>query len=201
MDKNTNRWAYRSFNPRMAEAFQRIAFTFGYKWPSAGVEGQQVRFTNATFFAVDPDRKELTYGNNLKDTSDHVSDIVSDLDSAMDRFTNPPVRNVRVGLEHIVFRDGSVKSYGGTISPETFDKLVEARNKLLGKTPKQKLPWVQFIYTSQNSGRKMRNILVVESGNGLLKGLDKDDDYAFKQYKAEKITGAVAFVGFEDEPS
>lgn len=201
MNRLTNRWAYRSFNPRMAEAFQRIAFSFGYQWPSCGTTGNEVRFTNVKYFAVDPTTKHLTYGQNDKDVEDHVGQVVTGMESAMELFANPP-QNVLVYSEFEIFKDGSIRTNGGRFNADVVDNLISERNKFMGKRePKKKLPWIQFIYTSQNQGRKMRNILVLESGDGLIKGLDMDDDFSSKQYKTEKITGAVSFVGFKDEPS
>jgi hypothetical protein len=205
MNKNTIRWAYHPLNPIMAEAFQRIAFTFGYKWPTGdGTNAQDVRFTTATFLVVDPDRKELTYTNspNLENSVPGVKKVIFDLGSVLEQFTNPPMEVVRLGSQIQIFKDGSVQITGGKISSSVVEQMIEERKKLTGvKEPNRKLPLVQFLYTSQNQGRKIRNVLVVEYENGYLRGLDKDDDYKFKLYKLEKITGSVTFNGFETEPS
>lgn len=205
MDTKSNRWAFHPLNPTIAEVFQRLAFSFGYKWPSVvGTTGQEVRFTTATFLVVDPDRKELTYTNSptLENSVTGVKKVIFDVASALEQFTNPPMEVVRLGSQIEIFKDGSVQVTGCKISSSVVEQMIEERKKLTGvKEPNRKLPLVQFLYTSQNQGRKIRNVLVVEYEYGYLRGYDKDDDYKFKLYKIDKIKGSVTFNGFETEPN
>lgn len=215
MNKQTNKWAVRiGKNANMAEAIQRIAFTFGYLWSG----GSNTVFNpNSEFIMVDPTTKRISYSTNYwleQDVHDQVQEIVQTFDRVVQLFNTPPVIEVLskpslysslVTLE----KNGNVKVSGLTLYKSTFDAIVKERNAFIGvettvvpapvtSTEKRKFARLTFQYRSKNTGLRNRKVLVVEFEKDSIKALDIEDGYKFKKFLVKNIVGSMTFDGYEE---
>jgi hypothetical protein len=197
MNTNSSKWAVEVGNANLSEAIQTIAFSYGYSWSGWGAK--TVDNTTAKFLVFNPESKALTYGNYRYELEDTCSQVVTTFDAVMTLLKTPPTTTVKVGSDITVSKSGDVSVRLWTVGSDLFDKVVTARNTLLGK--KNKLPVVKFTYTSQNSGRKTRNVMVTEMDADYISGLDMDADNKFKKFLVGKVgVGGVQLVSFADEP-
>jgi hypothetical protein len=194
MNTNTTKWAVEVGNERLSKAVQTIAFSFGYSW-AGGVQLPQ--FVIDRYLKFDPEFKRIHSSDDRKSLETQVCKIVTSFDDVMKMFENPPKADLEIG-DFTIAKDGTVMIYKGigktVITSDEFDKVVAERNKYLGK--KGKLPVVRFVYTSQNSGRKMRNVIVTKMTTERITGLDMDDDNKLKEYLVSKVSGQVELLSF-----
>jgi hypothetical protein len=201
MNPNTNKWAVEVATPNVSEAIQRIAFSYGYRWPVGPAEGEMVSHTNARFLMFTPDGNTIQWANYRQDVEAYVNQIVATFDKVVDLFKNPPQNKLKVGADILVSKNGDVQAGVWTIHAELFDKLVAERAVFMGKEPvKPKLPVAMFVYTSKSTGRKSRNVLVTKLEGDSLEGLDRDDRNRYKKFLISRVEGPVNFVGFADAP-
>jgi hypothetical protein len=201
MNKNTIHWAYHSVNYTQAEIFQRLAFSFGYKWRGKD-DPQEVLNRSSSYFVIDPVYKEITYSMDLQFTESCVFKITDDLYDALELFNTPPENSRKVGDFATVYRNGDVTFFRKLTSAE-FDQVADARAKFSckeTKTESQLFPRCSFTYTGHFSGQRIRNILVLEDTDRQIRGLDCDDSYTFKSFSKEKIKGTISFLRFENKP-
>lgn len=195
MNKKTNTWAALVGSETISEAIQRIAFSFGYEWIQ---NGAQVSRKDAPVLCFNPNNKTITYEISRIGLEDKVCDICVSLDAVMNKFVMPPVpTEKRVGAATL-FKDGSVYLDACSIRSKDMDELIKARDEFLGRTKKVKLPVVQFDYNSPSSGNRPRKIMVVDTDNTYLKGLDMDDGNQYKEFRRDRIKGVVWFTGLEE---
>lgn len=195
MNNRTNRWAVQ-VTPKLSEAVQRIAFSYGYKW-HAGPSG--VRYTQYPFLIVHPDTK--AFGFCEKDPVENqelVSRVVTTFEDVIDLFNNPP-ESPLVVEGTVILRNGDVKPHALELAAEHFDKVVKARDELLARNRKE-LPVVTFVYTSQSSTKKDRRVAVTKFARMFIEGYDIDDKNRYKRFLMDRINGFVAFDGFVDNP-
>ena len=203
MNTNMSRWAVEVGHENLSEAVQTIAFSYGYSWFSWG--DKTIGNTTAKFLIFNPETKAITYADFWYELEDTCNQVVTTFDGVMKLFKNPPTVDLVIG-NFTITKSGDVTVCKGAtrsvIPSEDFDKVVNERAKFLKRedpTPlKQKLPVVQFTYTSQNSGRRLRNVIVTDMTDELISGLDKDADNRFKKFLMSKVSGTVRFVGFVD---
>lgn len=201
MDKNTIRWAYHPVNYTQTEIFQRLAFSFGYKWRGKD-DPQEVLNRSSSYLVIDPVSKEITHNMDLQSTESYVSKIVDTLDEALELFNTPPENSCKVGDFATVYRNGDVTPFRKWSSAE-FDQVADARAKFIckeTKTESRLFPRCSFTYTGHFSGQRIRNILVLEDTDRQIRGLDCDDSYTFKSFLKEKIKGTISFLRFENKP-
>jgi hypothetical protein len=203
MNTNTSKWAVEigDGNANLSEAIQTIAFSYGFTWDGFARNNwgeNVVDHTLARFLVFNPETKVITCRNFRKDVENECSQLVSKVEDVVNLFKSPPSVSVsvKVGTDITVNKTGDVYMKTFVIGSELFEQIVSIRNKLLGK--KNKFPVARFSYTSQNSGRKVRNVIVTDMNinNGLLTGLDIDDNDKFKKFLTSKISGPVELRGF-----
>lgn len=197
MKSNTSKWAVEIGNEKISEAVQRIAFSYGYNW--TGVDNR-VQYTDRPFLVFDPDDKIITYSCNREHLKEKGYEIVLYIDKMVELFNNPPTADLKVG-DFTIRKNGDIMLYNGVIvAGDKFDKVVNERAKFLKREDpvalKRKLPVVQFVYTSQNSGRKVRNVLVINKDDEKIVGLDEDDNMSLKTFLFTRMTGVIEFRGF-----
>lgn len=205
MNNKTNAWAVTVDNPKFSEAVQRIAFSFGYNWGPFGNDTKP-QYTNATALCFYPNSKSIKYGTATDISSLDVCKVCNTLEEVVDNFNNPPFDNNIGPLE--LYKDGSVLARQGNhfvaISKEYFDKAVVVRNELLGREEKNKkrsLPIVTFKYDSISitEKRRKREILLLKDDVEYYYGLDVKDNFSFKKFRKDRISGNVTFVGMSEE--
>lgn len=198
MNNKTNSWAAIVGTTALSEAVQRVAFTFGYQWKGVGMN---ITGTSYPVLIFNPDDKTIGYSLDQRTIGNLVCKACVTFDQVMDLFKNPPKskKMEKVGsLE--VYDDGSVFVESGVaITSDVFNKVVEIRNKLMGK--KVKLPVIRFRYHSPTSGAKVRNIALLSEDKDHLAGLDLDDGNTFKQFRKDRLMvgGAIWFLGLTEE--
>jgi hypothetical protein len=204
MNNKTNTWATVVLNPTLSEAIQRIAFSFGYNWPLSGK--LEPKYTDATVLYFNPNDKSLTYGFSTDGLQTEVCKVCNTLEGVIELLNNPPTIN-KVGPLKL-FKDGSALALQGTnsvvISKDDFDKAVVVRNELLGqkeKNKKRSLPIVTFKYDSISitEKRRKREILLLKDDVEYYYGLDVKDNFSFKKFRKDRISGNVTFVGMSEE--
>ena len=205
MNPNTSKWAAEVSTKNISEAVQRIAFSYGYRWPIGPVNGEKVTQTQTRFLVFNPVDKSITYIHDRFTAEGYVSQIVSTFDQLVNLFTNPPANVLRVGSSIMVTKDGNVNVGALVLGADLFDKVVVERDIFLGRNKpvevvKKKLPLVQFTYTSKTSGRTVREVLVVEMKDNFITGFDAKDKFRFKKFLQTKVEGAISLIGFADEP-
>jgi hypothetical protein len=199
MNTNTNKWAVEVGNANLSEAIQTIAFSYGYVWAGSYRNEKKVSQLSAKFLVFTPSTMTITYSDSRFEVELAVNQVVTSFDSVMNLFKSPPAVSVKVGSDITVNKTGDVSLKTFVIPSGLFDQVVTARNTLLGK--KNKLPVVRFTYTSQNSGRKTRNVMVTEMTEDAISGLDMDADNKFKKFLVGKVGAAgVQLLSFVDEP-
>jgi hypothetical protein len=195
MNNRTNRWAVQ-VTPKLSEAVQRIAFSYGYKWHAGPAE---VRYTEYPFLTFHPDTKTFGFVSENDIVKDHVSRVVTTFEDVIDLFNNPP-ESPLVMEGTVILRNGDVKPHALVLAAEHFDKVVKARDELLARNRK-KLPIVKFVYTSQTSTKKERKVAVTKfEPRMFIEGYDLDDRNRYKRFLMDRINGFVAFDGFVDNP-
>jgi hypothetical protein len=194
MNKNTNKWAVEVGNANLSEAIQTIAFSYGYSWSGWGAK--TVSNTTAKFLVFNPESKSIIFTNSRHEVEDSCNQVVTTFDAVMNLFKSPPQVSVRMG-DWTIAKNGNVTLSDIAIPADEFDRVVNKRNEVMGK--KDKLPVVKFTYTSQNSGRKTRNVMVTEMDDDYISGLDMDADNKFKKFLVGKVSGPVELVSFVDE--
>lgn len=196
MNNNTTTWAVEVGTSELSEAIQRIAFSFGYGWP----DGAGVKYTFGQYLIFNPELKLIHYSNNRSVVESCLCKIVITFDEIVKLFKEPPVKNWVHVDRTVITKNGDVKPIPSvTIDSAHFDKLVEARNKLMGKEEKKRVaPVVRFRYESPTSGQKLRKLMVLEDTRDCYSGLDMEDGNLFKRFRKDRIVGAVMFVGFSE---
>lgn len=199
-NNKTTRWAVKVDNVYISEAIQRVAFSFGYYWSS----GPVVSYTDANYLVFDAKTKLITFTYTIDTVKETISKIVNSLDNVIDMFKNPPQEKLEFRPEILVSRNGDVTfTLPLIMNNNTFDDLVNDRNKFIGKTEKVEkskvLPFVSFIYKSMNKQKNTqmaRKLLVTEYDGEYIRGFDLDDGDAYKTFMVKKIVGELKFEGF-----
>lgn len=186
-------------NSSMSEAVQRIAFTFGYKW--AASIGQKVYSADSPVLYFNTQEKVIKHGTIARNAGHEAYKVCVTMDQLIDALKNP-VNVVQVGNVEIS-SDGSVTVKGNeasrhSMNSEEFERVVEARNKMMGK--KVKLPVIQFRYHSPTSGGKVRRIALLGEDDVYLSGLDLEDGNTFKQFRKDRLEvgGSIWFDGLKE---
>jgi len=206
MNNKNNLWAVLVDDPKMCEAVQRIAFSFGYQWNFMGDVRKQIRYLDAKVLYFNPDNKRISYDIHRRDVPILAYKVCTTMQDVMDCFANPPSRKNKSesfgGIE--VFEDGTVV-YGDKpckvkVESDVFDKIVETRNKLMGKENATVLE-VRFTYHSvakTGGAERIRNVLVKSVDDTYLCGLDMDDNNVFKRFRKDQIgVHGITVIRFE----
>lgn len=188
-------------NPAISEAVQRIAFTFGYKWLATGQTINTIDDFKVLYFNIID--KTITGGFNTRNVNDEAYEVCIQFEKLIDALKNSVnVHMTKVGNIE-VYRDGSVTVKGNeasrhSMNSEEFEKVVEARNKLLGK--KQKFPAITFRYNSPTTGLMSRHVALVSEDDTFLSGYDLNDGNVFKKFRKDRLAigGSIIFQGFRE---
>ena len=189
-------WAVK-VDPLLSKIVQTLAFSFGYRWYST--KNEKVDHVNRPYLVFNPDDKDITWTSTPKD----YEIIVYSSPEAFKLFENPPVEEEEETLKLfggnvVLNKQGDIEIFAEYIKSEDFEKIIEERNKFLGKTPtsNQKLPKVSFFYPKGLTD-KCRHVLVTNFNQEYLEGLDVNDNYQYKKFKRTEM-GRIDFQGFEE---
>jgi len=206
MNNKTNTWAAIVGSATLSEAVQRVAFSFGYKWPNGYRQGEIVATGYPVLF-FNPEDKTISFGFD-RTVSDKACKVCTTFDQVMELFKNPPkvvkeLEKFRLSNGSILYKDGSCLFNDGirtfSISSADMDEAIKVRSKLMGKEEKKSMaPVVRFRYDSPSSGQKLRSLMVLEDSVDSYSGLDMEDNNLFKRFRKDRIVGAVMFVGFSE---
>lgn len=157
----------------------------------------QIRYLDAKVLYFNPDNKRISYDIHRRDVPILACKVCASMQDVMDCFANPPSRKNKSesfgGIE--VFEDGTVV-YGDKpckvkVESDVFDKIVETRNKLMGKENATVLE-VRFTYD------RIRNVSVKSVDDTYLCGLDMDDNNVFKRFRKDQIgVHGITVIRFE----
>lgn len=188
-------------NENFSEIIQLMSFGFGYRW--ARSLDQKVAHKSYQYLIFDPNEKSIHYSSHEVKSSEFGevdSTTLFNVYYVLDAFKNPTVVEQKIhGC--MIDKDGSVVvgdadiNFNRNLTSDQFDEVVAFRDKKLGRTKKKKLPLVSFNYGFTYE-YKNRKILVVETSDTLIKGLDTEDGNQFKSFAKAKIQGGiVTFLG------
>jgi hypothetical protein len=195
---NTNRLIFECADEIVSETIQRIAFSFGFRWGGT-LKGDEIQHLNYKYLIFDhsTQKKEITYITSYRNfitTGGCVT--TNNISEAIKFFKNPPTNSIKVGVCEVL-DTGVVRLNGATdLSTDTLDKLVEAKNKQLGKTSTTRLPQVSFAYNGYN--RRIINVVAMTDTH--VKGYDVDDGNKFKTFSRGLIAydGRINLIGFSE---
>lgn len=203
MNTKTNKWATLVGSPASSEALQRLAFSFGYKWP--GYNSGEVANTSYPVLFFNPDLKTIGFAFDTKTAEDMACKLCVTLDQVIELFKTPPdVKKQWLDCNgNTVHKDGSVLFGSGprsvAVTSTEMEEVIEARNKLMGKEEKKKvLPVIQFRYSSPSSGERLRKLMVTDDQGDYYSGLDMDDTNLYKKFRKDRVVGTVMFGGFAE---
>jgi hypothetical protein len=206
MNPKTNTWAALVGSLAISEAIQRVAFSFGYKWP--GYNSGEVVHTVYPVLFFNPDLKTILFGFDTKTVDDKACKLCITFDQVIELFKTPPVVKKELWVKvcdgtTTVHKDGFVLFGSGprsvAVTSTEMEEVIEARNKLMGKEEKKKvLPVIQFRYSSPSSGERLRKLMVTDDQVDFYSGLDMDDNNQFKKFRKNRVVGTVMFVGFSE---
>lgn len=207
MNTKTNTWATLVGSLAISEAIQRVAFSFGYKWPGH-TEGEVVNTRYPVLF-FNPDLKTIGFAFDTKDVDLMACKLCVTLDQVVQLLKTPPVVKKELWVKlcngTTVHKDGSVLFGSGTrsvaVCSTEMEEVIETRNKLMEKKEKKVLPVIQFRYDSPSSGNRLRKLMVLEDQAYSYSGLDMDDGNQFKNFRKDRIVGTVMFGGFAETKS
>lgn len=199
LDK-ANTWAAQVGSREVSEAIQRIAFSFGYNWAGQNESNQSVQLFDIKVLYFHIEGKKITYGASAELTHLYASKVCKTIDDVINAFKNSPLSKKVIGDTEI-YEDGTVVFGHTKQNAMEFDEVVKVRNEFLGREVKRNkmVPKVRFLYNSPSSGQKVRTALVLEDFGDTYACLD--DDYAFKQFRKDRIVGDIEFLGLKEVKS
>lgn len=197
-----NSWAFKVASPELSEAIQLVAFSYGYKWQ--GWQDQlEVIFKDCKYLIFNYKEKTITWTNCESTVLAYTDKTVTSFEDAIKLLQSPPTNFVRVKDFANICENGIIEfDYPvKALTSNDINQINEARNKILNKTSvkKRMLPTVIFTYTSKHSGKKDRHVAVTNMQDGYIEGLDQDDNYNFKSFLLEKVSGLIEMTGFVEE--
>lgn len=214
MNTKTNTWAALVGSPAISEVLQRLAFSFGYKWP--GYTSVEVVNTSYPVLFFNPDRKTIGFAFDTKSVDLMACKLCVTLDQVVELLKTPPDMKeewVKLCDGTTVYKDGSVLFGSGprsaAVCSTEMEEVIKARNKLMGKEEKEKekekekeekkvLPVIQFRYSSPSSGERLRKLMVTDDQGDYYSGLDMDDANLYKKFRKDRVVGTVMFGGFAE---
>jgi hypothetical protein len=198
-------WAVAVQNPAISEAVQRIAFSFGYGWSARPPGKDVVQYINSKWLVVTPHMKRIHHTQSDPTNFNGVIKVVNTISEVVELFKNPPKTTLSFNTNVVIHPTGQVSVLINAITSyvfesDKFDELVDKRSEFLGRNKdKKKLAKASFIYTSQNTGRRMRTVLIIDSTETNIRGFDLDEsNYKIKNFLKSKIDGGIAFIGYEE---
>ncbi len=94
MNKNTNKWAVNVDSENTSEAIQRLAFSYGYRWPEITSLNESL-YKDAPYLVFDPKYKLIQYCEDMEGVEKWAFVIYDELEDVIESFRNPPPMPVK----------------------------------------------------------------------------------------------------------